>query len=250
MTVDNEVDEIFKSNIIKSNKFNTAVDPETGEVYTYVSEARKRELREQRREAYLQYSDIPKEYWKFRFDNKDLDGQINMSRGLILEGLDFIDNFDKKNTCLYLWGNQNATGKTTLACAIAQELMLKGYSCFFSYAKTLIDNMMKLSGFNNDEDSQYYIDRIKNSDVVVIDDIFDPNKSLYWNSKNNNVIISEWDSIIRYCLNDNKKLILTSNKSRDEVASLYSKDIASLLDRGFKFIHFKESVLEARQKRL
>ena len=250
MIEDQDSSKLFKENILKSNQFNVDVDPESGEVFTFISQAKQKEINEKRRDAYLKNSGIPKEYWKFRFDNKDLEGQINISRSLILEGLDFIENFTKKDTCLYLWGNENATGKTTLACAIAQELMLKGYSCFFSYAKTLIDNMMKLSGFNNDEDSQYYIDKIKSSDIVVIDDIFDPNKSLYWNSKNNNVIISEWDSIIRYCLNDNKKLILTSNKSRDEVEKLYSKDIASLLDRGFKFIEFKESILDKRKKTL
>ncbi len=233
--------------ITKEDQYIYSIDPSTGEEYSTLNPAFQKEQKKKLYEYYLKYSGIPKEYW-------DIDTRsIKISDTLRDQAIEYVNTIETKKTNLYLWGAENSTGKTSLACAIGQDLLRKGYECYFGMASDVIKALMKTSGFNSDkynEEAFTLIKRLSTADVIIIDDIFDPNKSIHWTTKSNNLIVGEWDSLLRSAVNDNKKIILTSNKSLQHVAQNFSTDLANLLDRSFTFIEFTESIHHIRKEQL
>lgn len=125
--------------------------------------------------------------------------------------------------------------------------MRQGLRCKFILAGHLINKLMKLQAFNVDDSIQREVDDLKSVDVLMIDDIFDPAKTLQWKGESNNLIVSEWDSFFRDRLSRNKKIILTSNFSMEIVEKNYSSFLYELLYRNFKEIELTESVREIRK---
>ena len=184
---------------------------------------------------YLTQSGIPKDYWQYNLDN------IHVDPSIIEQAKDFINNIDKKAS-LFLWG-ENTTGKTTVACSIAQELIKSNMNCFYMLSSDVIDVLMSSSGFNssNEDENSMVRNRLKEVDILIIDDIFDKNKSLYWNSQSNNLILGQWDYLIRYRCSHNKKNIFTSNVDTTKIYIDFGKSISELLERNFKFIKFEDN---------
>ena len=102
---------------------------------------------------------------------------------------------------------------------------------------------MSSSGFNssNEDENSMVRNRLKEVDILIIDDIFDKNKSLYWNSQSNNLILGQWDYLIRYRCSHNKKNIFTSNVDTTKIYIDFGKSISELLERNFKFIKFEDN---------
>lgn len=194
---------------------------------------------------YLKMSGIPKDYWELNLDN------IYVEQSILDQAKDFIKNTDKKAS-LYLWG-KNSTGKTTVACSIAQELIKGNMNCYYMLSSDVIDVMMSSSGFNHsgEDENSSMRNKLKEVDILIIDDVFDKNKSLYWNSQNNNLILGQWDYLLRYRCSHNKKNILTSNVELSTVYTDFGNNIGELLDRNFKFIKFEQNnVKSIRQSNL
>jgi DNA replication protein DnaC len=186
-------------------------DSVTGEEFATLNPAYAREQKKKHFKFYLQYSGIPKDYWDINIRN------IQISEDLRSQAVDFINDIEIKKTSLYLWGSDNTTGKTSLACAIGQELIKKGYDCYFGLARDIINALMKTTGFSSDqynEEAFSLTKRLSTADIIIIDDIFDPKKSIHWTTANNNLIVSEWDRLIRASIGEGKKFFLTSNKSK------------------------------------
>lgn len=222
-------------------------DSETGEDYAVLNPEYQKYIQGKKFEFYLKYSGIPKDYWNITIDS------IQIPSDLIDKAKNFLANIKEKKTSLYLWSDDNTTGKTSLACAIGQELIRQGMPCYFGLAKDVIDVLMKTSGFQSEkwnEESFEIKRKIFNAEVIIIDDIFDPKKSLFWNSNSNNLIISEWDALLRHSTSESKKIILTSNKNIDDVSKNFGRDISNVLLRNFEFIEFKESVLDVRKEQI
>jgi len=148
---------------------------------------------------------------------------------------------------LYIYGINN-TQKTALACNILKQCMKKGLKAKFILAGVLIDKLMKLQGFHQNEQLYYEVENIKKCDVLLIDDIFDPDKSLIWkNSDNKNMIVSEWDIFLRDILSKKVKLIITSNFDKTIIKQYYGDSLYELIDRNFVEIECIDSIKEVRK---
>jgi len=219
---------------------------EDGEIVAIDDPQYSKEISEKRYNLLLKNSNIPDFYYTIDF--KDYKGNKELES--FKKVLYYANNCYKEEfnfVSLYIYGNNN-TQKTAIACNILKQCMRKGLNAQFILAGVLIDKLMKLQGFSQDTKLYYEIEVIKNCDILLIDDIFDPNKSLFWkNSDNKNMIVSEWDIFLRDILAKKVKLIITSNFDKTIIKQYYGQSLYELIDRNFVEIEFTESIKEVRK---
>ena len=196
----------------------------------------------------LKKSGIPREYYKYSFDNV-----IGFEGWVIEKCKQYVDTFqDNEDTSLYFVGERNS-GKTALSCIIGMELLKKGFDVSFAEFQYLQDCFITNQGFSKNEEIEAYIKKLKKADVIIIDDCYDPEKSVRWKNSNH-LIIAEWNYFIRSHISNDKKFIKTSNIQIQNVETYWGKDIAGMLSesRG-KFLEIKvqnTKVAEKRKERL
>ena len=161
----------------------------------------------ERKEKILKFANIPDKYKGARFSNYETDIYQNAAAMRKLKKLceAYVNEFKESNKGLYIYSETKGSGKTRMACTIANELMKKNVGVKFSTMGTILE---KLKDSWNDE-SEYteskLKDELKSVDVLIIDD-FGVDKSTEW--VNNQVY-----DIINSRYNDKKTTIYTSNTS-------------------------------------
>lgn len=217
-----------------------------GEVFATEDPISKQKRIKEKYEYFLKRSGIPSFYWNIEFS--DYKGSKDSEQFKKIKY--YADNCDSEkfnHVNLYVYG-KNSTQKTALCCNVLKTALRKGLDARFILAGTLIDSLMKLQGFNKDEDLYNYIKDLKKCDILLIDDIADSAKSLTWkNPESNQMLISEWDQFLRTILSNKTKVILTSNFDKHMVEQQYGKSVYELIDRNFVCLELKESIKEYRK---
>lgn len=197
----------------------------------------------------LKKSNIPEFYWGIEFS--DYIGDISITN------LDKAKQYSKKcfnkefnHIHLYLYGKENSTQKTAVAINVGKEVMRKGYSVQFLLASTLINKLLKVQGYAINEDIENYIDNLKQSDMLIIDDIFDNQKSIMWNKPESSaLIISAWDMFLRDIVVSSTKVVMTSNVPIDMIKEKFGESMFHLMDRNFISLGFYDAVKEHRKRK-
>lgn len=217
-----------------------------GEEYAIEDPEYKKQRIQDKYELYLKRSGIPSFYWNIDF--KDYKGNKDSDEFKKLKYYaDNCDNEKFNHVHLYVYG-KHSTQKTALCCNVLKSALRKGLDARFILAGTLIDSLMKLQGFNKDDELYEYIKGLKKCDILLIDDIADSAKSLTWkNPESNQILIAEWDQFLRTLLSNKTKVILTSNFDKHIVEQQYGKSLYELIDRNFVCLEFKESIKEIRK---
>lgn len=114
----------------------------------------------------------------------------------------YVEKFEKLNKGLLLFGDVG-TGKTFIACCIANALIDKGYRVLVTNFATLVN---KISGLQN---KQAYFDNLNKYHLLVIDDLASERNTEYMNEIVTNVIDSRY--------NIDKPLIITTNLTAEEL---------------------------------
>lgn len=130
----------------------------------------------------------------------------------------------KNGKGIYLYGNPGS-GKTYLMCCFINSMAKKGSKCSFVHVPTLIEDLKSSFGAGKDSniESGRLIDRIKKSEILVLDDIGGEKAS-------------DWvrDSILLPILNERmeEKLItmFTSNYSIDSLEKFYALKANNVAD--------------------
>lgn len=191
-------------------------------------------------------SGIPTFYHSIDWDDYIGDKSINNVNELKLISKN-IHNEQFKDVNFYLWGEMNGTQKTSIICNFGKECIRQGLKVRFLNFGVFVNYLIKNQGFNIDEEAEEELQKIKKSDIILLDDCFDPKKSLSWGK--NDLIISELDNYFRTLIYNNKRFVLTSNLSLNKVKETYGISLYELLDRNFKCYEFLDSVSEIRKKR-
>lgn len=196
---------------------------------------------------YLEKSGIPEFYWNIEFSDFVGNKKSTEYRKILYYANNITDKlFDHVH--LYLWGIQGSQ-KSALSCNIGKSAIRKGLKVKFILAGDLIDDLLKLQGYNNNEILYNKIEDLKtNYDLIIVDDIGDPKKSATWKSDTGkDLVLTEWDRFFRKVLYNKTKLVLTSNFPIEIMKEYFSDSIYEMLDRNVEKIHLTDSVKEVRK---
>ena len=118
----------------------------------------------------------------------------------------------------------------------------------FIFASELIDLIMKTQGYGYKEDIEFQLKNILNSDLLIIDDIFDEAKGTYWKS-NPDLVIGAWDKFLRRQLSEEKRIILTSNTTMTTIQKKFGESLYELISRNFYDLQFTKKIKDEKRKK-
>jgi DNA replication protein DnaC len=129
---------------------------------------------------------------------------------------------------LILWSKGPGTGKTLLLALLCKFLMANGFQAHFSQFNDVID--LFTSTWRDKDEKEYWTRRVRNVDVLAMDDMGKENKGRI------DVVEDMVDRIIRSRVSDAAPTIITSNRSPEEIQQGYGVYAMSLLSESAHFI--------------
>lgn len=165
------------------------------------------------------------EYYSSRKSGNEPESPRKNMEKIFTRCMSFIRNFNSTSENLLFYGN-SGTGKTFLSNCIAKELLDKGYLVVYRTAESLIQNLKHIR-FDGDETLE---DLIINCDLLIIDDlgteqVSDFSKTELFNLLNKKIL-------------KNKKMIVSTNCTLEEILQIYSERISSRLLGNFTLHKF------------
>jgi len=121
----------------------------------------------------------------------------------------------------------SGTGKTLTSILISKALIAKGFKTYYSTFNELIGKFA--DGWHNEDDKQWFYKRIKNAQVLVLDDL---GRELKQGIKagSTNVSRSVVDEVLRHRVGMALPTFITTNSSLDELSTLYGLAVLSLFN--------------------
>lgn len=168
---------------------------------------------------YLLASGVALHYQRLRWD--DAEGVPNDVLDVIQDYIDNCDAYVQAGLGLVLWGRVG-TGKTLLASLLLKSLLEKGVRGQFVTFHTMLD--MFTAGWEQKEAKVWFEQRITHADVLVLDDIGREHEG-----RRTAIAESTLDHVLRSRVAADKPTIMTTNRSPDELGTLYSGNALSLL---------------------
>lgn len=233
--------------IRQTNKYIYETNDQTDETIVKINPKFDKERKHTRYEILRKFSDIPALYDNLDFNT--IKTQFTISTDSLQKCIKYSEQCSSekfKNVSLYLWG-PNTTAKTTVACAIGREFMRNGLYVKFVLAGNLISYLMSTQGFNKDVESDRFLKEFDKCDLIIIDDAFDSDKALLWQSANKGMIVQEWDRFYRHYISLGTRFIVTSNKKPDYIGVDFSKSLLELIDRNFAIFEFADNIKHVRK---
>lgn len=150
------------------------------------------------------------------------------------------------------------SGKSLLCNLLLKHLIKQGYDGYFTTFSGLLEKFR--SGFSSAEEKQWFYKRIKNAQILVIDDIGKEQQQTVFRAKDavnpvrddrdikSNASIqhistpiaeSTLDEILRYRVNQALPTLVTTNFSMEELGEKYGSNIISLLMESNTIIEFE-----------
>lgn len=164
------------------------------------------------------------------YNNEKLTPRQNMYK--ILEtSEDFTNNFHKTNLNMLLYGG-TGLGKTFMCNCIAKALMDRGVSVLYQTSFSLFETVEnhKFNRQSETEENLLNYDMIFDSELLIIDDL--------GTELNNSFINAELFNIINERLINEKKMIISTNLSLEQLAQNYSDRIMSRIINSFAPLKF------------
>lgn len=157
--------------------------------------------------------------WKSPHSHTKQEEVNKKSHNMLVKYCEKIDQMLEKGYGLFLCG-PNGVGKTYLACAVALEAIACRHSVRYYTMSKIVRCVV--DGWY-DDDKKHMIDDIENAQFLVIDDLDKPYQS------KTGLEISVLDNLFRERLQNNRPIIVTSNKSPEQVKESHGDSIYSML---------------------
>ena len=169
---------------------------------------------------------------------KGVEGSIRDNAKLVFNYAKHIDKHMAAGTGLILSGNYG-TMKTTLAVCVLKYYMEQGGKGLFIPMCSLMDSLYTMKARNVEEWSRFEM-RIRNTGLLVIDDLGGEDTGAPWVASKVNSIITE-----RY--NRKKPIIITTNLTQQELEGTYP---GRLLDRLRSTSYYLSFTADSKRKTL
>lgn len=174
------------------------------------------------------------EYYSDKMGPEKYTPRYNIQR-IVSSSLNFIKTFDASDENLLFYGN-SGTGKTFLSHCIAKDLIDRGYFIIYKTAEELVKSIRDIR-FNGNSILEEYIN---NCDLLIIDDLGTEMSSDF--SK------TELFNLLNLRLLTNKKMIVSTNYSLEELTNIYSERITSRLIGNFTLCKFYGDDIRLQKK--
>lgn len=157
-------------------------------------------------------SQIPKSYVGVTINSFDVhiyesEENVDIAKAAKLSAVNFINHFDtfqEAGKGLYLYSRTKGSGKTRLACSIANALMKQhNVKVHFTTTLNLLDNIKKTFGGASSFTTEEVIDMYKTVDVLILDDIGLENVTPW--------VVEKFTQILNERMEGKKVTIFTSN---------------------------------------
>lgn len=170
--------------------------------------------------ADLERANIPRDYWKVRFNRIPETAPYHKEVGLYLRD---IDREVDEGHGVYLFHPTNGTGKTGIACLLGKRALLRGFTVYYSMCEAYKSNVVRNIMFDA---YQSVYDRARHVDLLILDDFGKEHKGASgW-------IESELENLIRERVQAGKATLITSNLDPRTIKEVYSVDFSSVLKQG------------------
>ena len=140
----------------------------------------------------------------------------------------YAHNFTQNAGNLLFSGN-TGLGKTFLSACIARTVSDMGYSVVYESASRLF-SWMEQAKFGGDEEAKAYVQRYRECDLLIIDDL--------GTEMGGQFTVSALYTLLNDRLLAGKPMIISTNLNTEEFARRYSPQIASRLSGSFKRLFF------------
>lgn len=183
--------------------------------------------------ARISFARVPSAYSLVRLSSIDPEYYTrNMARELMTIQ-DYVSAFPKhyaEGLSLYIWSHVLGSGKTMTACAIANELIEKGYVVMFMTTGTMLMKLKETFGDKAKQSTEQVINSYKQCDLLILDDAGTEN-------------ITSWvDEVIFEVINarylSHKPTVFTSNYDVSELE--YNKRIIDRIKSDCTILHWPE----------
>lgn len=170
--------------------------------------------------------------WEY-YSDEIIDNNISPKENMKLiysKCVHFVKDFDDINTNMLFIGRPGL-GKTFICSSIAKDLLDAGKSVIYKTVSDLIDIVRKYKfDFDNEEINEQYLDEIYNCDLLIIDDL-----GTELSTQFSNLVLY---SILNKRIQNNKKMIISTNLDIDEFTKIYSDRITSRIFGCFDTLEF------------
>ena len=127
-----------------------------------------------------------------------------------------------------LWSKDKGTGKTLLASLLLKDLMARGRDGHFTQFNEMLETFT--SGWRNEEERSWFLRRVRNVEVLVIDDMGRESKG------RENITEAMFDTVVRARVAACKPTIITTNYTPEEMRQGYGGNVLSLLTEVNDFV--------------
>ncbi len=155
---------------------------------------------------------------------------VNIQR-IVRNCMDFVNDFDRTEKNLLFWG-ESGLGKTFLSTCIAKELIKKGYSVIYETTYQIVSLLEDYKFKRTQEMSELksQTERLYESDLLILDDLGAEFSTGYTNAALFDILNSR--------LITNKKTIINTNLSMQELADRYSDRVISRIMGSYQTMQF------------
>lgn len=149
------------------------------------------------------------------------DGVNKQALNAAMDYLVHADRYVSAGRGLTLGSRDMGTGKTMMAALLFKGLLASGVDGYF----VQFNDMLNLfsAGWRSEEDRKWFIRRVRNAGVLVVDDIGREHKG------RSEVAEAMFDEVIRHRDASCKPTLITTNYTEDELRQGYGGNIMSLL---------------------
>lgn len=155
----------------------------------------------------------------------------------------FCNNIDSKNEKNLLFIGNTGLGKTFLANSIASAVMKKGKTVVYQTAPILMDVVLEYKfATNKDNSNKEQYNKVFDVDLLIIDDLGTETMISHK--------ITEFFNIINTRLINNKKIIISTNLTLNELYKKYDERLVSRLIGNFTICKFIGEDIRLKKKRI
>ena len=180
-------------------------------------------------EKQLSYAGIHERYADVSFNTLKIDGDIRENAKLVYSYAKKINYYVQNGIGLILAGGYG-TLKTTLAVCVLKEYINSGGYGLFIPMSSLMDNLYSMKARNVDEWVTFE-NRLRNTSLLVIDDLGGEDTTAPW-------VLQKVNSIITERYNRKKAIIITTNLNKQDLENTYSGRIIDRLKSANYYIAF------------